>query len=149
MSFVASCLLSVICKQWLKQYNHPDVQSSLMARFQTDFMSSVWNFCCWVSGVPLHETYPSSDERGETSVFAGYQRPGYYTYNQQAGSLGCSGGGGKEGEIATMSLEFEYLYWKKVNVKCWLAEMTLVMMSTLGASFHMFLNVCLHPDSFP
>ena len=34
----------------------------------------------------------------------------------------------KEGELATMSLEFEYLC-RKVNVKCWLAEMTLAMMS--------------------
>ena len=34
----------------------------------------------------------------------------------------------KEGGCATMSLEFEYLH-KKVDEKCWLTEMTLVMMS--------------------
>ena len=43
-----------------------------MTGFWTDFMSSVWNFCCWLTDVPPGETSPSSDERGETSVFADY-----------------------------------------------------------------------------
>ena len=32
------------------------------------FTSSVWNFCCWVSDVPPHETSLSGDEREETSA---------------------------------------------------------------------------------
>ena len=51
------CLLSVICKQWLKQYNSHIDQSELLTRFQTDFMSSVWNFYCWVADVPLGESF--------------------------------------------------------------------------------------------
>ena len=37
--------------------------------------------------------------------------------------------GKKEGELATASLEFEYLYQKKVDAKCCLAKTTLLMMS--------------------
>ena len=54
------------------QCNYSVVQSALMTGFRTDFTSSVWNFCCWVTDVPPGETSPSGDERGETSVFAGY-----------------------------------------------------------------------------
>ena len=42
--FVAFCLLSVICKQELKQCNFSIDQSALLTRFQTDFTSSLWNF---------------------------------------------------------------------------------------------------------
>ena len=70
MTFAAFCLTSVIRKQWLEQHNYSDFQSALMIRFQTDFTSSVWNFCRWVADVLPRETYPSGDERGETSVFA-------------------------------------------------------------------------------
>ena len=36
--------------------------------FKHWFTSSVWNFCHWVTDVPLRETSLSSDERGETFV---------------------------------------------------------------------------------
>ena len=51
----------------------------------------------------------------------------------------------KERACATMSLEFEYLH-KKVDEKCWLTEMTLVMMSLPLARVF---NVCLHSHLFP
>ena len=35
----------------------------------------------------------------------------------------------REGELATTSLEFEYICIEKVDAKCWLEEMTLVMTS--------------------
>ena len=54
------------------QCNYSVVQSALMTGFWTDFTSSVWNFCCWVTDVPPGETSPSGDERRETSVLAGY-----------------------------------------------------------------------------
>ena len=53
LTFVAFCLLSVIHKQSLKQCNYSIIQSALMTRFQTDFTSSVWNFCC----VPSRKTF--------------------------------------------------------------------------------------------
>ena len=34
-----------------------------MTEFQTDFMSSVWNFCGWVVDNPPCETFPSGDEQ--------------------------------------------------------------------------------------
>ena len=34
LTFVALCLLSVIPKQWLEQYNYSDVQSALMTGFR-------------------------------------------------------------------------------------------------------------------
>ena len=40
------------------------------------FVSSVWNFCRRVEDVPLRETFHSSEERGETGVFAGYKTYG-------------------------------------------------------------------------
>ena len=58
-------------------------------------------------------------------------------------------GRGKEGELATTSLEFEYLYRKS---RC---EMLIGGgdisndVITLGAYFHVFLNVYLHSGSFP
>ena len=51
----------------------------------------------------------------------------------------------KEGELAITSLEFEYLH-RKIDAKCWLAEMTLVMMSLPLARafscFSMFVYIC-------
>ena len=64
----------VIRKQWLEQHNYSDVQSALMIRFRIDFTSSVWNFCRLVADVPPRKTSPNGDERGETSVFAGYRK---------------------------------------------------------------------------
>ena len=50
----------------------------------------------------------------------------------------------KEGRLATMSLEFEYLHWKS-QCECWLAEMTFVMTSlSLACVF----QCCLHSRSF-
>ena len=66
--YFAFCLLSIICKQWLEQYNYSDVQSVLMTGFQTDIMSSVWNFCRWVTDVPPRKTSLSGNEQGETSA---------------------------------------------------------------------------------
>ena len=73
LTFVAFCLLSVIHKQWLKQYNYSTIQAVLMTEFQTDFASSVRNFCRWVADVPPRKTSPSGHEHGEMSVFAGYK----------------------------------------------------------------------------
>ena len=36
--------------------------------------SSVWNFCCWVTDVPPHETSHSSDEQGETTAIRRLQK---------------------------------------------------------------------------
>ena len=54
----------------------------------------------------------------------------------------------KEGELATTSLEFEYLHQKSrcENAKFLLAEMTLVMTSL---PWHVISNVCLNSRSFP
>ena len=43
-----------------------------MTKFWTDFTSSAWSFCHWVADVPPRETYPSGNEQGERSVFAGW-----------------------------------------------------------------------------
>ena len=49
----------------------------------------------------------------------------------------------KEEELSTTSLEFEYrICIEKVNAKCWLAEMTLIMTSLP------LVRVCLHSRSF-
>ena len=48
LTFVAFCLLSVICKQYLKQCNYSVDQSALLTGFRTDFTTSVWIFCRWV-----------------------------------------------------------------------------------------------------
>ena len=40
LTFVAFCILSVICKQQLQQHNYSVDQSALSTGFQTDFMSS-------------------------------------------------------------------------------------------------------------
>ena len=45
-------LLSVICKQLLKQCNFSVDQSALLTGFRTDSVSSVWNFCRWVADIP-------------------------------------------------------------------------------------------------
>ena len=74
LTFAAFWLMFVIRKQWLEQHNYSDVQSALMIRFRIDFTSSVWNFCRLVADVPPRKTSPSGDERGETSVFAGYRK---------------------------------------------------------------------------
>ena len=52
LTFMAFCLLSVIRKQWLKQWNYSVDQLALLTGFRTDFASSVWNFCWWVADVP-------------------------------------------------------------------------------------------------
>ena len=62
-------------------------------------------------------------------------------------SLGQSGGRGeKEGELATASLEFEYLHWKS-----W-CKMLIgrddIANDNHSLAWHMFFNVCLHPCSF-
>ena len=48
----------------------------------------------------------------------------------------------KELDLATTSLEFEYLHRKNVR-KCWLAEMTIVIIGPYCV------NVCSHSRSFP
>ena len=73
LTLASFCLMSVICKQWLEQCNYSNIQSVLMTGFRTDFKSSVWNFCPWVQDVPPGKMSPSSDEQGETSVFAVYK----------------------------------------------------------------------------
>ena len=55
----------------------------------------------------------------------------------------------KEGELATTSLKLEYLHQKSrcemlIGEDCINNDVI-----TLGASFHMFFNVCLHSRSFP
>jgi len=40
LTFAAFCLMSIIRKQRLEQYNYSDVQSALMTGFQTDFKIS-------------------------------------------------------------------------------------------------------------
>ena len=45
LTFVAFCLLSVICKLQLRQCNYSVDQSGLLTGFWTCFTSSVWNFC--------------------------------------------------------------------------------------------------------
>ena len=44
----------------------------LLNWFRADFVSLVWNFCRWVADIPPSKMSPSRDERGETSVCAGY-----------------------------------------------------------------------------
>ena len=51
-------LLSVICKQQVKQYNYYVNQSERLTRFWTGFTSSVLNFCRRVADVPPGETSP-------------------------------------------------------------------------------------------
>ena len=76
ITFVAFCLLSVIRKQWLEQYNRRPI--SAYDRFPERLLShqslwsSVWNFSRRVADVPPRETSLIGDERGETSVFTGY-----------------------------------------------------------------------------
>ena len=45
LTYVTVCLLYIVHKQQLKQYNYYIDQSELMTRFWTDFRSPVWNFC--------------------------------------------------------------------------------------------------------
>ena len=60
----------------------------------------------------------------------------------RASSLpGHSGGqAGKEGVLATTSLEFNYVHLK-VEAKCWLVDMTLNDVITLGMCFLMFVYI--------
>ena len=60
------CLLFVIRKQQLKQCNYSVDQSGLLTGLRTDFTSSVWNFCRWVTDVPPREMSPAakSEEKG-------------------------------------------------------------------------------------
>ena len=67
-------LLSVIRKQYLKQYNYSVYQSALPTGFRTDFCSSVWNFWRWVAEDPPRERSPAarSEEKrffSQTSVW--------------------------------------------------------------------------------
>ena len=72
-------------------------------------MSSVWNIC---ANVPQMSFGSETSNSIENSL--------------RASSLGCfTMGREKEGEPATMFLEFEYLH--RVDAKCWLAKMTLVI----------------------
>ena len=66
-----NCDLLFHCKSLLKECDYSILQSVLMTKFWTDFMSSVWNFRCWVTYVP-HKTSPSGNEQGGTSVFTGW-----------------------------------------------------------------------------
>ena len=67
------CDLLFHCKSLLKQCDYSVIQSVLVTKFWTNFMSSrVWNFCRWVVDIPPHEMPPSGNERGERSVFAGW-----------------------------------------------------------------------------
>ena len=68
LTFVAFCLLSVIRKQYLKQWNYSVDQLVLLTGFRTDFASSKWNFCPWVADVFPRKTSLSGDEWGETSA---------------------------------------------------------------------------------
>ena len=72
-------------------------------------MSSVWNIC---ANVP--------------QMWFGSETSNGIENSLRASSLGrFSTGREKEGEPATMFLEFEYLH--RVDAKCWLAKMTLVI----------------------
>ena len=73
LTFVAYyfCLLPVIRKQWLKQFNYSVDQSALLTGFRTDFRSSVWNFCGCVIDDSARNV-PSGEEQGETDVFTSY-----------------------------------------------------------------------------
>ena len=44
LTVVNFCLMSVIRKEKLEQYNYCVDQSELLTTLRTDFMSSVWNF---------------------------------------------------------------------------------------------------------
>ena len=55
----------------------------------------------------------------------------------------------KEGELATTSLEFEYLHRKSRCEMLIGGDDTGNDVITLGASFNVFFNVCLHSRSFP
>ena len=44
LTVVSFCLMSVIRKEKLEQYNYYVDQSELLTTLRTDFMSSVWNF---------------------------------------------------------------------------------------------------------
>ena len=64
LTFVAFCLFSVICKQYVKQYNHYVDQSEPLTRFRTDFMSLSCRCSSWKNDL-------SGKEKGEMAVFAG------------------------------------------------------------------------------
>ena len=68
LTFAAFCLLSVICKQYLKRWNYSVNQLVLLTGFRTGFASSKWNFCPWVADVFPRKTSLSGDEWGETSA---------------------------------------------------------------------------------
>ena len=55
----------------------------------------------------------------------------------------------KEGELATTSLEFEYLHRESRCEMLIGGDDTGNDVITLGASFNVFFNVCLHSRSFP
>ena len=55
----------------------------------------------------------------------------------------------KEGELATTSLELEYLHRKSRCEMLIGGDDTGNDVITLGASFNVFFNVCLHSRSFP
>ena len=87
-------------------------------------MSSVWNIC---ANVPQMSFGSETSNGIENSL--------------RASSLGrFTMGREKEGEPATMFLEFEYLH--RVDVKCWLAKMTLVI-------FLVFFDHYAHSRLFP
>ena len=73
LTFVASCILSVIRKQELKQCIYSVDQSTLLTGFRTDFTSSVWNFCRWVAKLPPRETSPAA-KREEKRLFSQARR---------------------------------------------------------------------------
>ena len=75
LTFVAFGLLSVICKQCLKQCNYSVDQSALLNGFRTYFTSWVWNFCRWVPDVPPRETFPAAKSE-EKRMFSQASKPG-------------------------------------------------------------------------
>ena len=112
MSFVAPCLFSVIRKQRLKQYNNSDVQSSLMTGFWTDFTSSTYGISVTESQTFLFAKHSPAAMSEEKHLFSqaikGLATKHIASKQTLRGALVA--GREKEGELATTSLEFEYLH---------------------------------------
>ena len=92
LTFVAFGLLSVICKQWLKQCNYSVDQSALLTGFRTYFTSSVSNFCCWVADVPPREMSPAakSEEKrmfSQANIFKAWIQWSVFTW-RHGGRIG-------------------------------------------------------------
>ena len=111
MSFVASCLLSVIRKQWLEQYSNSDVQSSLM--------TGSGQILCHQYGISVTESQTflfakctpaamSKEKRLFSKAIKGLATKHIASEQALQGALVV--GREKERELGTTSLKFEYLH---------------------------------------